>query len=118
MSYFGRLNYNYKEKYLLEANLRIDGSSRFAEDFKFGVFPSFSAGWRISEESFMKDVEWLPYMKLRTSWGMLGNQNIGNYPFASSIAMGQNYIFGDIRWWVPLYSMDPIRKYRGNQHKW
>ncbi len=96
MSYFGRINYNYKEKYLLEANVRMDGSSRFAEDYKFGVFPSFSAGWRISEESFMSDLQWLPYMKLRASWGMLGNQNIGTYPFSSSVAMGQNYIFGDI----------------------
>jgi TonB-linked SusC/RagA family outer membrane protein len=85
MSYFGRLNYNFKEKLLLEANMRIDGSSRFAEDYQFGVFPSVSAGWRVFDE---------PYLKLRASWGKLGNQNIGNYPFASSVTLGQNYVFG------------------------
>lgn len=95
MSYFGRVNYNYKEKYLFEANVRLDGSSRFAQGYKYGFFPSFSVGWRISEESFLSDISWLPYMKLRASWGNLGNQNIGNYPFSSSVTFGQNYIFGD-----------------------
>ncbi len=95
MSYFGRINYNFKEKYLLEANVRVDGSSRFAKNYRYGVFPSFSAGWRISEEPFLEDANWLPYMKLRASWGNLGNQNIGNYPYTSSVTFGQNYIFGD-----------------------
>lgn len=93
-SYFGRLDYDYKGKYLVEANLRVDGSSRFASGNQYSTFPSFSAGWRISEEPFMKDVEWLSNLKLRGSWGELGNQQIGTYPFASVIDLGVNYIFG------------------------
>ncbi|MCE7060743.1 TonB-dependent receptor [Dyadobacter sp. CY343] len=94
-SYFGRLNYNYKEKYLFEANARYDGSSRFATGNKYAVFPSFSAGWRIIEESFMSGLSnVVTDMKLRASWGKLGNQNIGLYPFAAFIGIGSsNYIF-------------------------
>lgn len=92
-SFFGRINYDYMQKYLLEANLRYDGSSRFATGNKYGVFPSVSAGWRITEESFMEDVEWINNLKLRASWGRLGNQDIGNYPYVSSITLGLNYIF-------------------------
>lgn len=94
-SFFGRLNYDFDGKYLLEANLRRDGSSRFATGNKYGIFPSFSAGWRISEEHFMKDIKWLSNLKLRASWGELGNQLIGTYPFASVINLGVNYIFGN-----------------------
>lgn len=101
-SYFGRLNYDYAGKYLLEANLRRDGSSRFSSGNQYGMFPSFSAGWRISEEDFMKGIGWLSNLKLRASWGKLGNQiieavnnvNLGTYPFASTINLGVNYIFG------------------------
>ena len=78
-SYFGRLNYNYKEKYLLEVSARYDGSSKFAEDVRWGLFPSASIGWRISEESFMEDVEIINDLKLRASYGTLGNHNIGSY---------------------------------------
>lgn len=92
-SVFGRINYNYNQKYLLEANIRYDGSSRFATGLKYGVFPSFSAGWRISEESFMKDIEWINNLKIRASWGKLGNQDIGNYPFVSSVSLGMDYVF-------------------------
>lgn len=95
MSYFGRVNYNFREKYLFEANLRVDGSSRFDEGNKYGLFPSFSVGWRISEEDFFSTIDWIQNMKLRASWGNLGNQNIGNYPYTSSVSFGQNYIFGD-----------------------
>lgn len=80
---FYRLNYNYKGKYLLEANGRYDGSSRFPTDDRFGFFPSFSAGWRISEENFMAFADgWLDNLKLRASYGTLGNQLLGNnfYP--------------------------------------
>jgi len=92
-SFFGRVNYNLKDKYLLEANIRYDGSSRFAEGRKFGLFPSFSAGWRISEESFYKGIkEVVNEMKIRTSWGELGNQSIGNYPFTSSVNLQQSYL--------------------------
>ncbi|GAA4800394.1 TonB-dependent receptor [Olivibacter ginsenosidimutans] len=94
-SFFGRLNYDYKGKYLFEANIRLDGSSRFYEGYKWGTFTSFSAGWRISEESFLQDQQWLSELKLRASWGQLGNQLIGNYPFASVIELGQNYVFGN-----------------------
>lgn len=92
-SYFGRINYNYKGKYLLEANVRYDGSSRFSQSNRYGTFPSFSAGWRLSEESFMKNISWLSNLKLIASWGMLGNQDIGNYPYLSVIALGQNNVF-------------------------
>jgi TonB-linked SusC/RagA family outer membrane protein len=75
-SYFGRLNYAFKDKYLLEANVRYDGSSRFAADKRWGFFPSFSAGWRVIEESFMKDQNIFSNLKLRASWGKLGNDQL------------------------------------------
>jgi len=78
-SYFGRINYAFKEKYLFEANLRADASSRFREGNRWGVFPGFSAGWRISDEPFIKKVNEISNLKLRASWGQLGNQNIANY---------------------------------------
>ncbi|WP_430813953.1 TonB-dependent receptor [Carboxylicivirga sp. RSCT41] len=81
MGYFARLNYNYKQKYFLEANGRYDGSSRFAEDSRFGFFPSFSGGWNIARESFMENVELFTTLKLRASWGEVGNQAIADpYP--------------------------------------
>ena len=90
-SAFGRFNYNYKEKYLLEANARYDGSSRFSDGNKYGFFPSVSAGWRVSQEAFMKPLSnVISDLKLRASWGTLGNQNIGNYPFASAIEFGSS----------------------------
>ena len=101
-SYFGRVNYEYKDKYLVEANLRYDGSSRFAEGNKWGVFPSFSVGWKFSEESFLSNVNWLSNSKLRASWGELGNQNIGPYPFSASVASGQDYTFAGVL--TPGYS--------------
>jgi TonB-linked SusC/RagA family outer membrane protein len=94
-SFFSRLNYNFQEKYLLEANVRYDGSSRFATGNKHGLFPSFSAGWRVSEEGFMSGIEWMDNLKLSASWGQLGNQNIGTYPFASVVNLGLNYVFND-----------------------
>lgn len=93
-SYFARVNYDYRGKYLLEANIRRDGSSRFAEGEKYGTFPAFSAGWRVSEEAFFDNVGLITDLKLKASWGQLGNQNIGNYPFASTIALGQDFLFG------------------------
>lgn len=92
-SYFGRVTYNYDERYLFEANARYDGSSRFPKDNRYGFFPSLSAGWRISEESFF-DVSWLSELKVRTSWGKLGNQNIGNYPYQQVLSLGLNTPFG------------------------
>src|SRR5690606_11643107 len=87
-SYFGRANYNYGEKYLLEANFRYDGSSRFPEDSRWGLFPSFSAGWRLSQEGFFQNsLLWVSDLKLRGSWGKLGNQSISNYPYQDLIAL-------------------------------
>ena len=80
-SFFGRVNYSFADKYLFEANLRYDGSSRFAPENRWGWFPSLSAGWRIKQESFLKDIAFLSGLKLRVSWGQLGNQNIANYPY-------------------------------------
>ncbi|MDX9882606.1 MAG: SusC/RagA family TonB-linked outer membrane protein [Prolixibacteraceae bacterium] len=94
ISYFGRLNYDFNSKYLFEANLRYDGSSRFREGKKWGVYPSFSAGWRISEESFMKKIRSIDNLKIRASWGKLGNQEIGIYPYQGVYALNQNYTFG------------------------
>lgn len=84
-SYFGRLMYNYDNKYYLQANLRYDGSSRFHKDNRWGTFPSVSAGWVISQEQFMKNVAVISYLKLRGSWGQLGNERIGNYPYQSTL---------------------------------
>lgn len=84
-SFFGRINYNYDNRYLLEANLRYDGTSRFTGDNQFGTFPSFSAGWRISQEAFWKSVlPYVPDLKLRGSWGKTGNQTAGLYAFYES----------------------------------
>ncbi|MFH5884514.1 SusC/RagA family TonB-linked outer membrane protein [Halalkalibaculum sp. DA3122] len=93
-SLFSRVNYDFNSKYLLEANLRYDGSSRFTEDNRWGIFPSFSAGWVISEEPFMESLDIINSLKLRGSWGNLGNQQIGTYPFASIIDLGQSFVLG------------------------
>ena len=93
-SFYGRFNYDYDSKYLLEMSGRYDGSSRFTKDLRWGFFPSVSAGWVISSESFMKSTaSVLNNLKLRTSYGTLGNQEIGNYPYASSIETGYSYWF-------------------------
>ncbi|GBF20706.1 catecholate siderophore receptor CirA [Arenibacter sp. NBRC 103722] len=94
ISYFGRANYVLANKYLFEANFRYDGSSRFAQGNKWGFFPSVSAGWRLNEENFLKDVEWLGQLKVRTSWGQLGNERIGLFRYLDLISPGQDYIFG------------------------
>jgi TonB-dependent starch-binding outer membrane protein SusC len=94
-SYFGRLNMNWDEKYLFEANLRYDGSSRFMTgDTRWGVFPSFSAGWRINQEGFMSDITWIDNLKARASWGALGNNAVGNYEYQAVYATA-NYILNN-----------------------
>jgi len=96
-SVFGRIRYNYYEKYLFETTVRNDGSSRFPATQKYGFFPSLAAGWRISEEKFIKDnFEWVNNLKLKASWGKLGNQNIGNYPWQPSYQLGRDYVFGGV----------------------
>ena len=92
-SFFGRIMYNYKRKYLFQANIRYDGSSRFHEDHRWGAFPSFSGGWVVSEESFMQGLSQLSFLKLRASWGSLGNERIGNYPYQSTIAFNNALFF-------------------------
>lgn len=94
-SWFGRIAYNYDSRYLLQANLRYDGSSRFHPDYRWGAFPSFSAGWVMSEESFMKNagINWLSFLKLRASYGTLGNERIeSNYPYQASLSF-KNVLF-------------------------
>lgn len=101
MSYFGRVDYDYKGRYLVEGNIRYDGSSKFDGSNKWGAFPSFSAGWRATEEPFVKamNLTWLDNFKLRGSWGQLGNQNIviggygANYPYQALLNLTGNYSF-------------------------
>jgi len=97
LSYFGRLNYDYADRYLFEMNLRYDGSSRFAKKHRWGLFPSFSAGWRIDQEHFMENAQnWLSNLKMRVSWGQLGNQSIGLFQYTPVMNSGVNYIFGNV----------------------
>ncbi len=97
LSYFGRINYDFAGKYLLEANIRYDGSSRFAKGYQWGIFPSFSVGWRFSNEAFMENIEWLSNGKLRASWGQLGNQmGVGNYDFSMNINLNQPAVFNQL----------------------
>lgn len=102
MSGFARLNYNYKQKYLLEVTGRYDGSSRFTKANRWGFFPSVSAGWVMSQENFLQQAsDYLDILKLRVSYGLLGNQNIGNYPYAAVINPGYGYYLGDKKELVP-----------------
>lgn len=94
LAYFARANYSYKDKYLLSASFRREGSSRFGEFNKFGDFPAASIGWRISEEPFMRDLTFINDMKLRASWGVTGNNNIGNYPSLAFVGL-TNYILNN-----------------------
>ncbi|WP_225585362.1 TonB-dependent receptor [Flavobacterium sp. MDT1-60] len=96
MSYFGRLNYNFKETYLLNATFRMDGSSIFSDENQWGYFPSVSAGWIASNEAFLKDSKVINFLKLRASWGQVGNQNARAFQYLSTIKSNNtNYIFGD-----------------------
>lgn len=92
-SFFSRVNYGYKERYLLTANFRADGSSRFGANNRWGYFPSIAGAWRISEEDFLKETESpISNLKLRASWGVTGNQSIPNYASFSLYTGGNNYI--------------------------
>jgi len=93
LSYFGRLNYKFDEKYLLTASLRADGSSTLAEGNKWGYFPSVAAAWRISEESFLEDVSMVNNLKLRTSWGVSGNAAVAPYSTMKSLSDYQVYYY-------------------------
>lgn len=93
LSYLARINYSYDNKYLLTATFRTDGSSRFGFDNRWGAFPSVSLGWRVSEENFMKNVNWLSDLKVKASYGITGNNFISNYG-AIALTTADNYIFG------------------------
>lgn len=97
-SVFGRVGYNYKDKYYGDVSFRYDGSSKFAKDHRWGFFPSFSAGWRLSEESFMEDYKSnIGDLKLRASYGVLGNQNVDNYSYQTVYQMNNNgYVFNNL----------------------
>lgn len=96
MSYLGRVNYSYDNKYLLTASFRADGSSRFSEGNRWGYFPSLALGWKISNEKFLRDIDWLSSLKIRTGWGQIGNQNIGVYPYQTTMngSAQYRYLFG------------------------
>lgn len=94
-SFFGRFSYNYDDRYLAEFNIRYDGSSKFGSDFLYGTFPSASIGWRISQEQFMEDVDWISNLKLRASYGLLGNNSINNYIFEQTYNPNIDYVLGD-----------------------
>lgn len=96
MSYFGRLNYNYKETYLLNATIRADGSSKFAPGNQWGYFPSVSGGWVASNEDFLRDSKVFNFLKLRASWGQVGNQSIRSFQYLALIKSNNtNYNFGN-----------------------
>lgn len=96
LSYFGRVNYSYRDKYLFEAVMRYDGSSRFAPGNRWGAFPSASAGWRIDQEPFLKDVKAVDLLKLRASWGKLGNQAVSLYSYSNTVMLGSDYPFNNV----------------------
>ena len=101
MSFFGRVAYNFDSKYLLTANLRADGSSKLHPDHRWGVFPSFSAAWRVSSEKFMADLTWIDDFKIRGGWGQTGNQSgIGDYAYL------QRYNIGRIEWFKVAAEVD------------
>ncbi|MBS1321161.1 MAG: TonB-dependent receptor [Parabacteroides sp.] len=116
-SYFGRVQYDFNNKYLFEANLRADASSRFPKDSRWGYFPSVSAGWRITEESFVKDadIKWLSNLKIRAGWGQTGNEELSDsdiYPSIATYAYG-SYMFGN-----SLYSTAYETRYVNSKLKW
>ena len=116
-SYFGRVQYDFNNKYLFEANLRADASSRFPKDSRWGYFPSVSAGWRITEESFVKDadIKWLSNLKIRAGWVQTGNEELSDsdiYPSIATYAYG-SYMFGN-----SLYSTAYETRYVNSQLKW
>ena len=94
ISFYGRVNYSFNSKYLFQATIRRDGSSAFGKNNRWGTFPSVSLAWRITEENFMKNLnwDWLSFLKIRATWGALGNERIGDFPYMSTIAFG-NTIF-------------------------
>jgi TonB-linked SusC/RagA family outer membrane protein len=115
-SFFGRVGYDYKGKYLLEANLRYDGTSKVSPDFRWGWFPSVSAGWLVSNENFLRDnLSWINNLKLRASYGTLGNQDVGTYLYQDVLTIsGISYPFGNA---APVQGA-VINTYRDKSLRW
>lgn len=103
-SLFARVNYNYKEKYLAEAIIRRDGSSRFGPNNKYGVFPSFSLGWVLSNEDFFPKTQYVSSLKIRGGYGVVGNDNIGDFAYLATIGSGRNYALGSSGSYIIGYS--------------
>ncbi|WP_031527687.1 SusC/RagA family TonB-linked outer membrane protein [Dyadobacter crusticola] len=103
-SLFARLNYDYNEKYLLQALVRRDGSSRFGSNHKYGVFPSFSLGWVLSREDFFPENNAVNFLKLRGGYGVVGNDGIGDFAYLSTIGSGRNYTIGNSGSYIIGYS--------------
>ena len=103
LSYFGRVNYAYKSKYLVTATMRADGSSKFSKDNRWGYFPSFSAAWKLSDENFMMDIDAISFAKMRIGWGKTGNNRIGDYDAYSQLnaSTSSGYIWGEGQNFVP-----------------
>jgi len=107
-SFYGNLNYDYNDKYLFGSSVRYDATSRLPKDTRGGLFYSFSGGWRLSKEAFLQDVNWLNDLKLRGSWGQLGNQNIGTYPYQLTLRQNSYAFAGNVSTgFVPQGIVDP-----------
>ena len=109
IAFFGRLNYNYNDKYMASVSIRHEGSSRFGFNKKWGNFPAMSVGWRISKESFMQDIPWLTDLKLRYDFGVTGNQNFGNYQSLATYKAFGHYTYENILFhvWGPSKNVNP-----------
>lgn len=94
LSYLGRINYSYLDRYLLTANFRVDGSSRFGSNNRYGFFPSIALGWRMSDEPFMRNISFISHFKLRGSWGKIGNDKISSFPGIPTVQGNLNAVFG------------------------
>ena len=116
ISMTGRLSYSYKDRYLLTVTARRDGSSRFGKNNKWGFFPSVGAAWRVSEEEWLRNSRWLTYLKLRASFGVTGNQEIGNYQSLAQLKT-QNYIYNntDLKGFYETIGNEDLRWERANQ---
>src|SRR3546814_20637265 len=115
VSYLGRANYVFRDRYLLTATFRSDGSSRFGNQSRFASFPSLAAAWHISEEPFMKNNSLINNLKVRLSYGKSGNNNIGNYTHLASVSAG-SYFFGDQRVTGCRVGLDKTFQHRDKKH--
>ncbi len=114
LSFFGRANYSYNDRYMLTATLRYDGSSRFLPSNRWGLFPSFAAGWNITDEPFMANLNTISNLKLRAGWGQVGNQNsANNYGYVTTISGGNRYVFGNqiVEGFAPTMASNPNLKW-------